>query len=45
MDKSFGLPRHVTRRKAAALTVGKGSVAEAMALGDTERIAEMERAE
>jgi hypothetical protein len=45
MDELFNLPWHVIGRKGADLTAGKGSVAEAMALGDTEKIAAMERTE
>ena len=45
MDKLFGLPWHIIGRKGVVFTVGKGSIAEAMALGDTEKIAEIERAE
>ena len=37
MDELFNLPWHIIGRKGAALTAGKGSVAEAMALGDTEK--------
>ncbi|CZR58162.1 related to quinate transport protein [Phialocephala subalpina] len=45
MDELFGLPWHIIGRKGAALTAGKGSVAEAMALGDSEKVAEIEREE
>jgi hypothetical protein len=37
MDELFNLPWLIIGRKGAALTAGKGSVAEAMALGDTEK--------
>ncbi len=45
MDELFNLPSHIIGRKGAALTAGKGSVAEAMALGDTEKGADMAREE
>jgi len=45
MDELFNLPWHIIGRKGAALTAGKGSVAEAMALGDTEKVAQMAGAE
>lgn len=44
MDELFNLPWTVIGRKGAALTAGKGSVAEAMAAGDREKVAEIERA-
>ena len=42
MDELFNLPWNVIGRKGAALTAGKGSVAEAMAAGDREKVAEIE---
>ncbi|KAH8784620.1 quinate permease [Hyaloscypha finlandica] len=45
MDELFNLPWHMIGRKGAALTAGKGSVAEAMMLGDTEKVAEIAREE
>jgi hypothetical protein len=45
MDELFNLPWHIIGRKGAALTAGKGSVAEAMVLGDSEKVAEMARVE
>lgn len=45
MDELFGLPWHIIGRKGAALTAGKGSVAEAMAMGDSEKVAEIDREE
>lgn len=37
MDELFSLPWHVIGRKGAELTAGKGSVAEAIAMGDSEK--------
>jgi hypothetical protein len=37
MDEMFSLPWHVIGRKGAELTAGKGSVAEAFAMGDSEK--------
>jgi hypothetical protein len=45
MDELFNLPWQLIGRKGAALTAGKGSVAEAIAMGDREKVAEMERSE
>jgi hypothetical protein len=45
MDELFNLPWHIIGRKGAELTAGKGSVAEAMAMGDSEKIAYIERSE
>jgi Sugar (and other) transporter len=45
MDELFNLPWQVIGRKGAALTAGRGSVAEAIAMGDSEKAVEMERAE
>jgi len=45
MDEMFNLPWHVIGRKGAMLTAGKGSVSEAMAAGDSEKVAEMRIAE
>lgn len=45
MDELFNLPWQLIGRKGADLTAGQGSVAEAMARGDTEKIAEVERVE
>ena len=42
MDELFNLPWHSIGRKGAQLTEGKGSVAEAMARGDMEKIAYVE---
>ena len=42
MDELFNLPWHIIGRKGAQLTEGKGSVAEAMARGDLEKIAYVE---
>lgn len=42
MDELFNLPWHIIGRKGAQLTEGKGSVAEAMAKGDLEKIAYVE---
>ena len=41
MDELFSLPWTVIGRKGAELTAGKGSVAEAMILGDSEKVAEI----
>lgn len=43
MDELFNLPWQIIGRKGAALSEGKGSVAEAMARGDLEKIAYVER--
>ena len=43
MDELFNLPWHIIGRKGAQLTEGKGSVAEAMAMGDLEKIAYVEQ--
>jgi hypothetical protein len=45
MDEMFNLPWQIIGRKGAELTVGKGSVSEAMALGDSEKAVYMEREE
>ncbi len=45
MDEMFNLPWHIIGRKGATLTAGKGSVAEAMAMGDSEKVAEIGREE
>lgn len=45
MDEMFSLPWHVIGRKGAALTAGKGSVAEAIAMGDHEKADIMAREE
>lgn len=45
MDEMFNLPWHIIGRKGAALTAGQGSVAEAMAMGDSEKVAAMGGAE
>jgi hypothetical protein len=45
MDELFNLPWQVIGRKGAVLTAGKGSVAEAIAMGDSEKAVELERAE
>jgi hypothetical protein len=45
MDELFNLPWQLIGRKGAALAAGKGSVAEAIAMGDREKVAEMERSE
>ncbi|KAJ5035483.1 uncharacterized protein L3040_007950 [Drepanopeziza brunnea f. sp. 'multigermtubi'] len=37
MDEMFNLPWHVIGRKGAAMTAGQGSVAEALALGPSEK--------
>jgi hypothetical protein len=42
MDELFNLPWHIIGRKGAQLTEGKGSVAEALARGDMEKIAYVE---
>ena len=42
MDELFNLPWHIIGRKVAGLMEGKGSVAEAMAMGDFEKIAYVE---
>jgi hypothetical protein len=42
MDELFNLPWHIIGRKGAKLTEGKGSVAEALARGDLEKIAYVE---
>lgn len=42
MDELFNLPWHIIGRKGAQLTEGQGSVAEAMARGDMEKIAYVE---
>ncbi|KAL3426753.1 MFS quinate transporter [Phlyctema vagabunda] len=39
MDELFNLPWHLIGRKGAQLTDGRGSVAEALAKGDTEKVA------
>ncbi|TVY13281.1 putative quinate permease [Lachnellula arida] len=45
MDEMFSLPWHVIGRKGAALTAGKGSVAETIAMGDHEKADIMAREE
>lgn len=45
MDEMFNLPWYTIGRNGAALTAGKGSVSEAMALGDSEKVAGMGGAE
>lgn len=45
MDEMFNLPWHIIGRKGAALTAGQGSVAEAMAMGDSEKVAALGDAE
>ena len=45
MDEMFNLPWHIIGRKGAELTKGKGSVSEAMALGENEKGIDIEGAE
>lgn len=45
MDELFSLPWTVIGRKGAQMTAGKGSVAEAIMMGNSEKIAEMAREE
>ncbi|RDW68298.1 hypothetical protein BP5796_08955 [Coleophoma crateriformis] len=45
MDELFSLPWHLIGRKGQELTAGSGSVAEAVARGDTEKVAYIEQAE
>jgi hypothetical protein len=45
MDEMFNLPWHIIGRKGAELTKGKGSVSEAMALGENEKGVDIEGAE
>lgn len=45
MDEMFSLPWHVIGRKGAEMTEGKGSVAEALAHGDSEKAAYLQAEE
>jgi hypothetical protein len=45
MDEMFNLPWHIIGRKGAELTKGKGSVSEAMALGENEKGVDIEGAQ
>lgn len=45
MDKIFSLPWWIIGRKAAKLTEGKGSVAEALRIGDLEKTANIQQVE
>jgi hypothetical protein len=45
MDELFSLPWTVIGRKGAEMTAGKGSVAEAMMLGESEKVTETAREE
>lgn len=45
MDEMFNLPWYLIGRKGRQLTEGSGSVAEALARGDTEKMAHIEQSE